>query len=327
MDTEPGNIVQVGSNAMATRFEIVLRGQQDSSYLRAAGEEALAEIARIEKLLSAYRSDSDLFHLNLSAGNAPARISAELFRFLSHAKRLSDETDGAFDLSVGPLMRCWGFVGNTGAMPSEEEIETALHSVGSDLIIMEEANQTVQFSRSGALLDPGAIGKGYALERASDILRELDIDSALMHGGTSSVYGLGHPPESAGGWPISLLWPIPEERVIVNLHDLALSVSAPHGKWFEAAGRQYGHVIHPRSGRPTGSALLSAVVCVSATESDALSTALLVLGSPGIALLRSIRPSCSALILEAGEPPKLSITGDAFHITNRAPDSIQPEVS
>ena len=153
------------------------------------------------------------------------------------------------------------------------------------------------------MLDLGAIGKGYAIERAVDLLREAGVESALLHGGTSTVYGLGHPP-GASAWNIE----IPDPRRIetfaaalslnsgtetpatertaergtpfatVALRDASLSVSAVWGKSFKAEGKELGHVIDPRTGEPTANAILSAVVLASATETDALSTALLALG-------------------------------------------------
>src|SRR4026207_59640 len=125
--------VAVARNAMATRFEIVAHGDHAAS-VRAAAEEALNEIQRIEALLSLYRPDSEVAHLNARAAREWVRVAPELFHLLEKAKRLSTETGGAFDITVAPLMRCWGFVGAGGKMPGKSAIAEARKSVGMDLV-------------------------------------------------------------------------------------------------------------------------------------------------------------------------------------------------
>jgi len=288
---------------MATRFELLLYGD-DPAHLRAAGEEALAEIARLEAQLSLYRPDSEISFLNARATNAPVPVDPRLFALLARARQLSEETGGAFDITVAPLMRCWGFMGGTGRLPSEEEIAATRERVGMHHVHLDEENFTVHFARPGVMLDLGAIGKGYAVDRAIRLLCDNGISSALLHGGTSTVYGLGAPPE-AEAWTIALRRPYAPDSedhlARIPLRDAALSVSAPHGKAFEIDGRRYGHVLDSRTGRPTESALLAAVVTRSATDSDALSTALLTLGTDGLSLLTAHHPDARALILPVEE--------------------------
>jgi thiamine biosynthesis lipoprotein len=136
------------------------------------------------------------------------------------------------------------------------------------------------------MLDLGAIGKGFAVDRAAQTLRELGVGSALIHGGTSTVFAMGRPSD-APSWRIAVEYPhaagTPSRLLAqVELHDESLSSSAVWGKHFTSEGRMLGHVIDPRTGEPTGAALLAAVVAPSATETDALSTALLTLGPAGV---------------------------------------------
>lgn len=278
---------------MATRFELVLHGE-DPVALRAAGEEALAEVERIEDQLSLYRNTSEIAHLNARASHEPVRVSPPLFQLLERASRLSVETGGAFDITIAPLVRCWGFMGGTGQMPSPQAVEEARARVGMNLVQLDSGSHTVRFAREGVMLDLGAIGKGYAIERAAEILREDGVTSAILHGGTSTVHAIGHPPGSAA-WKVAIERP-PEDPAVpppllttILLRDESLSVSAVWGRSFQSAGKTYGHVIDPRTGQPVDGALLSAVVLPSATETDALSTALLTLGAhelPRIAALR-----------------------------------------
>jgi thiamine biosynthesis lipoprotein len=299
--------VAVARNAMATRFEIVLHGE-DAVSLRAAGEEALDEIERIEAQLSLYQPTSEISRLNARAAREPVRVTPEVFGLLRQAQQLCCETVGAFDITVAPLVRCWGFMKGTGKLPSPETLAEARNVVGMNLVELQEDDFTVHFAREGVMLDFGAIGKGYAVERAAELLREAGIVSALVNGGTSTVYALGTPPE-ADCWKVALEFPtddIPdaprELLATVPLRDEAMSVSAVWGKSFQSGGKMLGHVLDPRSGEPAPSAMLAAVALPSATETDALSTALLVAGGAGIDQIAGLRSGMRALV--AGKTEK-----------------------
>src|SRR5262249_47398039 len=149
----------VARNAMATRFEIILHGENEVS-LRAAGEEALDEIERLHNQLSLYEPSSDVAHINALAGVEPARGEHRLFRLLQEAQRLSAETGGAFDITVAPLMRCWGFMRGSGRLPDPEELNKARENTGMHLVTLNEFNFTVRFEKEGVMIDLGSIGKG-----------------------------------------------------------------------------------------------------------------------------------------------------------------------
>jgi thiamine biosynthesis lipoprotein len=170
------------------------------------------------------------------------------------------------------------------------------------------------------MLDLGSIGKGFALERAAELLREAGVHSGILHGGTSTVYALGSPP-GAANWKVAVPHPATagqhplaaSERspspdgdsllAVISLKDEAMSVSAVWGKAFEANGRVYGHVIDPRKGEPVEGAVMSVVVLPSATETDALSTALLTLGLDGHDQIARLRPGMRTLVASARERP------------------------
>lgn len=296
--------VALARHAMATRFEIVLHGPEPIS-LRAAGEEALDEIERIENQLSLYRPASDIAQVNARAAREPVRVAPEVFRLLEQARRLSQETDGAFDITIAPLMRCWGLMGAGGKVPAREELAAARAQVGMRLVQLDPENFTVRFARAGVMLDLGAIGKGFALERAGELLREAGVTSALMHGGTSTVCALGRPP-GAEAWNVAVEFPAdgpeasPRLLAVVPLRDEALSVSAVWGKSFQADGKTFGHVMDPRTGAPVSCALLAAVVLPYATETDALSTALLTVGTKGHDAIAGLRAGMRTLVMEPG---------------------------
>ena len=287
---------------MATRFEIVLHGGNPVA-LRAAGEEALDEIERIEAQLSLYKPTSEIAHVNARAAHEPVRVSPPVFRLLEHAQRLSAETEGAFDITIAPLVRCWGFMGGTGRMPDPLAVEEARSRVGMNLVHLDGSEFMVSFARDGVMLDLGAIGKGYALERAVELLQDAGVNSAMIHGGTSTMHAIGRPPGDEP-WKIAIERPQqdtshPAELLaLVSLENEAMSVSAIWGRSFQSGGRSYGHVIDPHNGRPTEAALLSAVILPSATETDALSTALLTLGSAGLRSVAGLRQPGRCLVVE-----------------------------
>lgn len=264
--------------AMACRFELVLHGE-DAVWLRAAGEEALEEIGRLERQLTIFDSASEVSRLNARAAQEPVRVSMALFRLLERAKALHQETDGAFDLTIAPLMRAWGFFRNSGHLPDPDLLDDARARTGMDLVELDASSCTVRFQKTGVMLDFGAIGKGYAVDEAIRVLLEAGVERAFLHGGTSTMYALGTPPDEAA-WKVAIPRPDSDDEplAVVELQNESLSVSAVWGKAFEAGGRTYGHVLDPRLGRPVDGAVMAAVAAPDAIISDSLSTALLVEG-------------------------------------------------
>lgn len=291
---------------MATRFEIALHGSHPAP-LRAAAEEALEEIERFEALLSIYRPSSALSQINTHASHRPVQVEPRVFRFLLRARALSILTLGAFDITAAPLFRAWGFIGGSGSTPSPDTLDAARTHVGWHHVQLDESNRTVEFDHPEVFLDPGAIGKGYALDRATELLREAGVECALIHGGTSTVCAIGHPPGD-DAWsvalptaklalPASAPRDVPDSaNRVLRLRDESLSVSAVWGKSFENAGRVFGHVIDPRSGEPVLGSRMAAVITPGATESDAVSTALLVLGMEGIHALQDAFPGARMIV-------------------------------
>jgi FAD:protein FMN transferase len=317
--------VKLACHAMATRFEFVLHGENPVA-LRAAGEEAIEEINRLEGQLSLYRPSSEIAHVNARAAHEPVRVSPGVFALLERAQELTSETSGAFDITIGPLVRCWGFMGGTGKIPAAEELADARNKVGMHLVQLNRQDFTVRFATEGVMLDLGAIGKGHAIDCASEILRDAGVTSALLHSGTSTVSAIGTP-LGEDGWKIAIERPgtgvhstaadsdndsvaSPRPLTTIPLRDGSLSVSAIWGKSFEADGQTLGHVLDPRTGVPVTGAVLAAVVLPSATETDALSTALLTLGKGGHESLAKLRPGMRTLLVSGtGENSSVESNG------------------
>lgn len=294
--------VTLALNAMNTRFELVLHGG-DPVALRAAGEEALREITRLEGLLSAFQATSEIAHINARASAEAVRVSPEVFDLLVQARELWEMTTGALDITVGSLMRCWGFWGASGKFPNSSDIEKALDSVGMQHVELDSTHRSMRLGRGGMTLDLGAIGKGYAIDQAVEILKENGVCSGLLHGGTSTTYAIGSPPEQSA-WrtaisaPTAMVGKLSASLPTIEIRDESLSVSSVAEKSFKVDATTYGHVIDPRTGWPVAGAALSAVVSPRAITSDALSTALLVMGSPGMEQVEQLQGGVCGLLVE-----------------------------
>ena len=255
-------LVRVAIEAMRTRFEIALADPARSAGdLRAAGEEAIECVREIEGRLNRFDRASIVSDLNRRAGREPVRVDPSMLDLLQRCIDLSAASRGAFDVTIGRLMETRGF-----HAVSDVRGPTAM-TVGIDHLRLDGATSTVRFADPGLGLDLGGIGKGVGLDAAAEALRDADIASALLHGGTSSVVAIGAP-AGEPGWRIA----VADADVVVVLRDAALSVSMPTGRTDESGA---GHVIDPRTGASVTSRL-AAVVADDATLADAWSTAVLV---------------------------------------------------
>lgn len=267
--------VLLALEAMATRFELVLEGD-DPIRLRAAGEEALAEIERLDARLSRFRPTSVTSALNSRAARRPVPVDGEVLSLLRACAEVTAESRGAFDVSVGALVTLWRAAGRR---PDAAAIEAARAASGLHLVAIDDPLGTVRFLREDLSIDFGAAGKGYAIDRAIECLRAAGVRHALLHGGTSSVHAVG--PQAEGDpWPVHWV-PNPsrsEQPESLTLVDQALSVSATHGRTFTVDGRTYGHVIDPRTGEPVPGPRAVLVRGPQSLMCDVLSTAVLVGG-------------------------------------------------
>jgi thiamine biosynthesis lipoprotein len=257
--------------------------------------------------------------VNARAAREAVRVTPPVFALLQHAFRLTEETRGAFDITVAPLVRAWGFMAGSGCLPDPAALAEARAHVGMQNVHLNAEDFTVRFAREGVMLDLGAIGKGYAIERAAEILREAGVTSALIHGGTSTVQAIGSPPD-ADSWAVAIAHPLRRdgaELATVRLRDEAMSVSAISGKSFDSAGKTFGHVLDPRTGEPVQGAILAAVALPSATETDALSTALLTLGKAGHQEIAGSRPGMRTLVALPARPGEIEVETNGIVLGRR----------
>src|ERR1051326_3524368 len=161
--------LEKSADAMGSTFSVALYGE-DRIKMEAAADAALDEVRRLDELLSNYKPSSEWSQVNQNAAARPVRVSPELFQLLADCVQYSRESEGAFDISVGPLMKVWGFYKGSGHLPHKPEIQAALTRTGYGHIQLDRVAQTVKFDQPGVELDPGGIGKGYAVDRMVDVL-------------------------------------------------------------------------------------------------------------------------------------------------------------
>jgi thiamine biosynthesis lipoprotein len=262
--------IEQANEAMGTTFSIVLYGT-DKARLEAAAAAAFKEVHRLDRLLSNYLSESEWSRVNRFAGQGPVKVSAELFQLLSACLEYSRESAGAFDVTVGPLMKAWGFYRDEGRLPRKAELAAAVRHTGYRHVRLDRDSQTVQLDSAGVELDPGGIGKGYAVDCMAEVLRKQGVAIALISAGGSSIYGLGAPPEEPEGWRIEIRAPHDPKRTAatVFLKNLSLSTSGGYEKFFWAKGRRYAHIMDPRTGYPARRSASVSVVAPRTIDSEA----------------------------------------------------------
>lgn len=273
-----GPILLLRTTAMAADFDVMLNPDGPADQVAAASD-ALDEVHRLEQRLSSYREESDLMRLNRAAAERPVTVDAELYGLLRRAAAIHDQTEGAFDPVGGALIRLWQNCRRENRIPTADEVSAALAASGLRHVLWNDDERTVAFDRAGVEWHLGAIGKGFAVDRAVGLLRQRGVTSALVHGGKSSVFAWGR---HAGheGWPIGLQNPLLPDRRLVTLllDDAALGTSGTAVQGFRHGGKRYGHILDLRCGWPAERMLSVSVVAPDAALADALSTAFFVLG-------------------------------------------------
>jgi thiamine biosynthesis lipoprotein len=197
---------------------------------------------------------------------------------LAKAEAYSQASNGAFDMTVGPLVRAWGFHEGNGHLPDAAALDHARNRTGFQLVRLNQTNKTVEFARDGVELDPGGIGKGYAVDRMIAVLRSAGVHTALVNACHSSIYGLGSPPETQRGWELELGNPNGGAPEKLFLKDQSLSTSGSQEKSFEAGGLTYSHILDPRTGYPAQGVRAVSVVAPTALDAEVWSTAIFVQG-------------------------------------------------
>src|SRR5262245_40000491 len=284
---------------MGTRFRIVLYAADDAAANRAA-KAAFARIAELDGSMSDYRATSELMQLCAKAGGEPIKVSDDLFTVLEKAQEIARLSDGAFDVSVGPVVRLWRIARRTQKLPDKEALDKALALVGYRNIKFDPKNHTVQLAKPGMLLDLGGIAKGYAADAALAVLKKRGIDRALVAAGGDVA--VSNPPPAAEGWKVGIQ-PVAggDPRRYLLLKDAAVSTSGDFEQFVVIDGKRYSHIVDPKTGLGLVGRISVTVVAKNGLNSDPLAKVPCILGAQkGLAIIDGLE-GVAALLVRQGD--------------------------
>ena len=266
-------------SAMGTRFTVAAYGRK-RGFVASVTAAAFEEVRRADAMLSNYQPDSELSLINRHAADGAWRISEPMADLLGRCLDYSRRSEGGFDMTVGPLMRAWGFFRDAGQIPSDREISRALGSVGYQFVELDRRRRTVRFLREGVELDPGGMGKGYAVDQMAAVLEAAGLGRFFISAGDSSLYAGDPPPSDARGWRVRIRDGGDESAAPreIYLKNASLSTSGSYEKFIEVGGKRYSHLMNPRTGRPVEGRLSVSVIAPMTLESEVWATALFVNG-------------------------------------------------
>jgi thiamine biosynthesis lipoprotein len=283
---------------MGTLFRIVCYAE-DVHAAKLAANAAFGRIAELDNIMSDYSPTSELTRLSQQSGGPPQKVSPDLFYVLGKAQETARMTDGAFDVTVGPVVKLWRRARRRRELPDSERLSQALQLVGFAKVRLDEASHSIQLSESGMGLDLGGIAKGYAADEALKVLKQFGLTSSLVAAGGDIA--VGNPPPGIEGWtvaisPLDLTAKSPENLL---LREAAVSTSGDAEQFVEIEGKRYSHIVDPKTGIGLIGHRLVTVVAPNGITADSLATAVCVMGpSRGLELVDSTKDA-AALFVEA----------------------------
>jgi FAD:protein FMN transferase len=291
---------------MGTLFTITLYTSSEV-VARSATDAAFAKIAALDRMMTDYDPESELMKLCQHPVGEPVRVSDELIEILREAQRIAELTDGAFDVTIGPVVRLWRRARRAEALPAPEQLARARESVGWKKLKLDTRARTVTLSVPNMQLDLGGVAKGYAADQALKILRQHGISRALV--AASGDIAVGDPPPAQRGWRVEIgalgnigSW----SPRILFLANAAVSTSGDAEQFVEIGGQRYSHVVDPRSGIGVTGRLQVSVVARRSTQTDAFATAVSVLGvERGLALIEAQPQMAGFLVRKQGDQPQV----------------------
>ncbi|WP_339708763.1 FAD:protein FMN transferase [uncultured Kriegella sp.] len=262
---------------MGSRFDItVVTDNEEVGYINIA--EAEAEISRIEKLISAWDPNSETSLINNNAGIKPVKVSQELFMLIERAVKISEITEGAFDISYSSLDEVWKFDGSMKEKPTEEQMQNSVAKIGYEKIILNAEETTVFLKQKGMKISFGAIGKGYAADKAKELMVSKQVEAGIINaGGDLTTWGTKATGEK---WLIGIANPLSEEKIFswLPIVESSVATSGNYEKFVLFDGKKYTHIIDPRTGWPASGINSVSIFAVSAEFCDALATAVFIMG-------------------------------------------------
>ena len=262
---------------MGSRFDISVVAENETK-----GKEyinlATNEIKRIEKLISSWDDKSQTSLINMNAGIASVKVDKELFQLIQRSLKISKLTLGAFDISYASMDRIWKFDGSMIEMPSEESSIRSVERVGYSNIILAENDQSVFLKLKGMKIGFGAIGKGYAADRAKELLQKRGVKAGIINA-SGDLNAWGKQPDGKD-WMVAIVNPLNKEKVFswLPVENSAVVTSGNYEKYVKINGELYSHIIDPRTGYPSKGILSVSILTKSAELADALATSVFVMG-------------------------------------------------
>jgi len=263
---------------MGMPFTFVLYAPDEAAANRASGA-AYERIAELDRTLSDYKPESELSRLSASSGQGKAvPVSDDLWRVLEASQRLSERSEGAFDITVGPYVKLWRRARRDGEFPSEKRLAEAREAVGCQHLKLDPEKKTARLERPGMRLDPGGIAVGYTLDEVRKVLHANGVTVFLLD--ASGDVLAGEPPPGKRGWRLAIASPVddaPPSRIL-ELANASATTSGDTFQFVELNGKRYSHIVDPRTGLGLTTRLGVTIVAPDALTADSLDTAISVLG-------------------------------------------------
>ena len=302
---------------MGMQARIVLFAKDSRAAKRAAAA-AFARIADLDRTLSDYRADSELMELcaHSGSGKGPSRVSEDLFSVLKRATEISAASDGAFDVTIGPVTKLWREAKRRSTRPTEQELADAHALVNWRNVRLDEVNRTVELTEAGMQLDLGGIAKGYAADCAMQVLNEHGFSCCLV--GLAGDLKIGDPPPGRAGWSIAI--ETGEQRdspVALELHNVAISTSGDAEQFMMIDGQRHSHIINPARSDDIGltNRIAATVIARDGMTADALATAVSVMGPQrGLELVRSIPGAAGRMVVVSNDGDSITYAHHEFPV-------------
>ncbi|MBD0779071.1 FAD:protein FMN transferase [Maribacter sp. ANRC-HE7] len=273
---------------MGCRFDItVVAVNEEIGYINI--DEAVAEIRRIEKMVSSWDPDSETALINKNAGIKPVKVSVELYKLIERAIQISEITDGAFDISYSSMDEIWKFDGSMTYMPSKEMIKNSIAKVGYEKIVLDPEGHTVFLKQKGMKISFGAIGKGYAADKTKELLVSKQVVAGIINAsGDLTTWGTK---ASGEKWLIGIANPLSKNKIFswLPIVESSVATSGNYEKFVIFDGKKYTHIIDPRTGYPSQGVNSVTIFAKSAELCDALATAVFIMGKDaGLSLINQL---------------------------------------
>ncbi len=282
---------------MGSRFDITVV-EKDSITANKFIDMAVNEITRIEKIISSWDKNSETSKINQNAGVKTVKVSVELFELIKRAKAISKLTEGAFDISYASMDKIWKFDGTMSVFPSKEKIKKSVEKVGFQNVVLDKDKQTVFLKLKGMKIGFGAIGKGYAADKAKKLLISKEVKSGIISA-SGDMNTWGKQPNGKD-WTIAITNPLNKHKVfgVFPLKKGAVVTSGNYEKFVVFNGVRYTHIINPKTGYPASGIISATVFAPSAELADALATSIFVMGfDVGLNLINQL-PNIETIIID-----------------------------